>query len=93
MMLLAMTMFLAFLVMLLARTRFNFRHHHHPGAVDSVNAAGTRRCRHAKQSHHQHEEQTLEISYTFHRRNFYNGFNNAEQTSKRFIGWDAQRCS
>lgn len=77
MMLLAMTMFLAFLVMLLARARFNFRHHHHTGAVDSVNAAGTRRCRHAKQSHHQHEEQTLEISNTFHRRNFYNGFNNA----------------
>ena len=24
---------------------------------------------------------------------FYNGFNNAEQISKRFIGWDAQRCS
>lgn len=70
MMLLAMTVFIAFLVMLLARTRFDFRHHHHPGAVDSVNAAGTCRCRHAKQSHHQHEEQTLEISYTFHRRNF-----------------------
>lgn len=52
MMLLAMTVFLAFLVMLLARTRFNFRHHHHTGAVDSVNAAGTCRCRHAKQSHH-----------------------------------------
>ena len=77
MMLLAMTVFLAFLVMLLARTRFDFRHQHHAGAVDSVNAVRTCRCRHAKQSHHQHEEQTLEFSNTFHRRNFYNGFYNA----------------